>query len=97
VNARCSPGRILGNHAEDQRAKFFADTFPSSYLSESADHPPEEMLERREQGVRGSKLLRRRGRSDKLAFQVSRDDGEKNYSLRRATIGSVRMARRAGM
>jgi hypothetical protein len=30
VNARCSPGRIVGNHTEDQGAKLFADTFPSS-------------------------------------------------------------------
>jgi hypothetical protein len=37
VNARCSPGRILGNHTEDQRAKLFADPFPSSYLSDSGD------------------------------------------------------------
>jgi len=31
VNARCSPGRILGNHTEDQGANLFADTLASSY------------------------------------------------------------------
>jgi len=35
VNARCSPGRILGNHTKDQGANFFADSLPSSYSSES--------------------------------------------------------------
>jgi hypothetical protein len=35
VNARCSPGRILGNHAEDQGANLFADTLTPSYLSGS--------------------------------------------------------------
>src|SRR6266446_7676863 len=40
VNTRCSPGRILGNHTEDQGAKLFADTLPSSYLSESGDPRP---------------------------------------------------------
>ena len=35
VNARRSPGRILGNHTEDQGANLFADTLPSSYLSDS--------------------------------------------------------------
>jgi hypothetical protein len=33
VNARCSPGRILGNHTEDQGANLFADTLPSTYVS----------------------------------------------------------------
>lgn len=32
VNARCSPGRILGNHTENQGADLFADTLPSPYL-----------------------------------------------------------------
>src|SRR5215469_15866034 len=32
VNARRSPGRILGNHTEDQGANLFADTLPPSYL-----------------------------------------------------------------
>jgi hypothetical protein len=40
VNARCSPGWILGNHAEEQRAKLFADTFPSAYLSDFGDPCP---------------------------------------------------------
>src|SRR5215469_4125210 len=35
VNARRSPGRILGNHTEDQGANLFADTLPPSYSSES--------------------------------------------------------------
>ena len=35
VNARRSPGRILGNHTVDQGANLFADTFPPSYSSES--------------------------------------------------------------
>jgi hypothetical protein len=35
VNARRSPGRILGNHTEDQGPNLFADTLPSSYLSDS--------------------------------------------------------------
>ena len=35
VNARRSPGRILGNHAKDQVANLFADTLPPSYSSES--------------------------------------------------------------
>src|SRR6516225_4494848 len=35
MNARCSPGRILGNHTEDQGASLFADTLPPSYSSES--------------------------------------------------------------
>src|ERR1700756_3706204 len=35
VHPRCSPGRILSNHAEDQGANFFADRLPSSYSSES--------------------------------------------------------------
>ena len=33
VNARCSPGRILGNHTKDQGANLFADTLPSTYIS----------------------------------------------------------------
>ena len=57
--------------------------------------------EREERKARASKCEGRiRGsRRAKLStdFQVPRDDGEKNYSLRRVTIGSVRMARRAGM
>ena len=40
VNARCSPGGILGNHTEDQCANVFADTLPSSYLSGSRDPCP---------------------------------------------------------
>src|SRR5947209_5935660 len=32
---RSQPGRILGNHTEDQGAKLFADTLPSAHLSES--------------------------------------------------------------
>src|SRR5260370_9093803 len=32
VNAWCSPGRILGNHTENQRADLFADTRPSLSL-----------------------------------------------------------------
>jgi hypothetical protein len=35
VNARRSPGRILGNHTDDQGANFSADRLPSSYLSDS--------------------------------------------------------------
>ena len=35
VNARRSPGRILGNHLKDQCANLFADTLPPSYSSES--------------------------------------------------------------
>src|SRR5260370_4690739 len=40
VNARCSPGRILGNHTKDQDANLFADTLPSSFLSDSGDPCP---------------------------------------------------------
>ena len=40
VNARCSPGRILGNHTENQGADLFADTRPSSYLTDSGDPRP---------------------------------------------------------
>jgi len=40
VNARRSPGRILGNHTKDQGANLFADTLPSSYLSDSGDPRP---------------------------------------------------------
>ena len=40
VNARCSPGRILGNHTENQGADLFADTLPSPYLSDSGDPCP---------------------------------------------------------
>jgi hypothetical protein len=40
VNARCSPGRILGNHTEDQGPDLLADTLPSSYLADSGDPPP---------------------------------------------------------
>jgi hypothetical protein len=36
VNARCSPGRILGNHTEKQGADLFADTLPSP-LADSGD------------------------------------------------------------
>ena len=35
VNARRSPGRILGNHSKNQGANLFADTLPPSYSSES--------------------------------------------------------------
>lgn len=35
VNARRSPGRILGNDTKDQGANLFADTLPSSDSSES--------------------------------------------------------------
>ena len=40
VKARCSPGRILGNHTEDQGPDLLADTLPSSYLADSGDPPP---------------------------------------------------------
>jgi hypothetical protein len=40
VNARCSPGRILGNHTENQGANLFADTLPSPYLADSGDPRP---------------------------------------------------------
>src|SRR5260370_27204770 len=40
VNTRCSPGRILGNHPEDQGPDLFADTLPSSYLADSGDPRP---------------------------------------------------------
>jgi len=40
VNARCSPGRILGSHTEDQRPDLFTDTLPSSYLADSGDPRP---------------------------------------------------------
>ena len=40
VNARRSPGRILGNHTENQGADLFADTLPSSYLADSGDPRP---------------------------------------------------------
>ena len=35
VNARRSPGRIVGNHLKDQGANFLADAVPPSYSSES--------------------------------------------------------------
>ena len=35
VNARRSPGRILGSHLKDQGANLFADTRPPSYSSDS--------------------------------------------------------------
>jgi len=35
VNARRSPGPILGNHTKDQGANLLADTLPSSFLSDS--------------------------------------------------------------
>jgi hypothetical protein len=35
VNARRSPGRILGNDTDDQGANFSADRLPSSYLPDS--------------------------------------------------------------
>ena len=40
VNARCSPGRILGNHTENQGADLFADPLPSPYLADSGDPRP---------------------------------------------------------
>src|SRR5207249_8743060 len=40
MNARRSPGRILGNRTEDQGANLFADTLPSSYLSDSGEPCP---------------------------------------------------------
>jgi hypothetical protein len=40
VNARRSPGRILGNHTENQGADLFADTLPSPYLADSGDPRP---------------------------------------------------------
>src|SRR5882762_5783035 len=40
VNTRCSSGRILSNHTEDQGANLFADTLLSSYLAESGDPRP---------------------------------------------------------
>jgi len=40
VNARCSPGRILVNHTENQGADLFADTLPSSYLADAGDPGP---------------------------------------------------------
>ena len=40
VNTQCSPGRILVNHTEDQGVNLFADTLPSSYLSDSGDPCP---------------------------------------------------------
>jgi hypothetical protein len=40
VNARCSPGGILGNHTKDQGANLFADALPSSYSSDSGDPCP---------------------------------------------------------
>src|SRR4029077_19324974 len=40
VNARCSPGRILGNHTENQGAHLFADTLPSPYLADTGDPRP---------------------------------------------------------
>jgi hypothetical protein len=35
LNARRSPGRILGNDPKDQGANLFADTLPPFYLSDS--------------------------------------------------------------
>src|SRR5256885_13298953 len=40
VNTRCCPGRILSSNTEDQGANLFADTLPSSCLSDSADSRP---------------------------------------------------------
>src|SRR5438094_9493936 len=40
VNARRSPGRILGNHTENQGADLFADTLPSPYLADFGDPRP---------------------------------------------------------
>jgi hypothetical protein len=40
VNARRPPCRILNHHTEDQGANLFADTLPSSYLSDSGDPRP---------------------------------------------------------
>ena len=40
VNARRSPGRILGNHSKNQGANLFADTLPPSYLADSGDPRP---------------------------------------------------------
>jgi hypothetical protein len=40
VNARRSPGWILGNHTEDQGANLFADALTSSHLSGSWDPCP---------------------------------------------------------
>jgi len=38
VNAGRSPGLILSHHTDDQGANLFADTLPSSYLSDSETH-----------------------------------------------------------
>src|ERR1700720_4493683 len=40
MNARRSPGWILSNHTEDQRANLFTETLQSSYLADSGDPPP---------------------------------------------------------
>ena len=40
MNTRCSPGRILGNHTQDQGTNLFPDTLPSSYLADSGDPRP---------------------------------------------------------
>ena len=40
VNTRCSSGRILGNHREDQGANLSANPLPSSYMSDSGDPYP---------------------------------------------------------
>src|SRR5215468_11195044 len=40
VNARRSPGGILGNHTKNQGANLFADTLPSSDLADSGDPRP---------------------------------------------------------
>src|SRR5260370_41823450 len=46
VSARCSPGRIVGNHPEDQGPALFADTLPSSYLADSGDARPIQTIPR---------------------------------------------------
>ena len=40
VNARSSPGRILGNHLKDQGANLFADT-----LAPSCSWDPEQLVQ----------------------------------------------------
>src|SRR6266436_3452632 len=52
TDTRCSPGRILSSHTEDQGANLFADTLPSSCLSDSADPRPIQKRKRPNQALR---------------------------------------------
>src|SRR5215469_463095 len=83
VNARRSPGRILGNHSKDQGANLFADTLPPSYLYKASGCRRRAKFSRTRSSRERKELTihPRRSRSDTIMTRILSEPSEFSFTL----------------